>query len=133
MAIAKDNGKEVASIEGKTNKSFYIPVKSPLVWSPDDPFLYDLTLELRDNNENILDRVDSYFGMRSVTLEKINGVIRPLLNGEFVFNIGLLDQRYWPDGILTAPSEDALRYDIEVAKKAGFNAIRKHIKVEPQR
>lgn len=95
--------------------------------------MYDLTLELRDNNENILDRVDSYFGMRSVTLEKINGVIRPLLNGEFVFNIGLLDQRYWPDGILTAPSEDALRYDIEVAKKAGFNAIRKHIKVESQR
>ncbi len=80
-----------------------------------------------------MDEIGSYFGMRSIEMGKINNVNRPLLNGKFVFNIGLLDQGYWPDGVFTAPTDEALLYDIELAKRSGFNVIRKHIKVEPQR
>ena len=71
--------------------------------------------------------------MRSIKLKNIDGVIRPTLNDEFIFHIGLLDQGYWPDGIFTAPTDEALQYDIQLAKRSGFNVIRKHIKVEPQR
>lgn len=132
-AIAKDGSSEVAKAEGTANNSFYLPVKNPHLWSPDDPFLYDLKLQLKDSKAKIVDEVDSYFGMRSVSLGKVDDVNRILLNGEFVFQIGLLDQGYWPDGIFTAPTEEALIYDIELAQRAGFNVIRKHIKVEPQR
>lgn len=132
-AIAKNGQSEVAKAEGVANETFYLPISNPRLWCPEDPFLYDLKLELRDNKGKVVDVVDSYFGMRSVGLGKVDGVTRPLLNGEFVFQIGLLDQGYWPDGIFTAPSEEALLYDIELAKRTGFNVIRKHIKVEPQR
>lgn len=133
LAIAQDNGKEIATTGGTTNKAFYIPIENPRLWRPDDPFLYDLKLELQDRQGKITDKVDSYFGMRSITIGKIDDVNRVLLNGEFIFQIGLLDQGYWPDGIFTAPTDKALLYDIALAKQAGFNMIRKHIKVEPQR
>jgi len=71
--------------------------------------------------------------MRDIKLGKVNGIIRPLLNGKFVMQLGLLDQGYWPDGVLTAPTEEALKYDILFTKKAGYNLIRKHMKTEPQR
>jgi hypothetical protein len=71
--------------------------------------------------------------MRDIKLGKVNGVIRPLVNGKFIMQLGLLDQGYWPDGVLTAPTEEALKYDISFAKNAGFNLIRKHMKTEPQR
>jgi len=108
-------------------------VPEPTLWSPDNPFLYGLKLRLKDKKGRLLEEVSSYFGMREVGLKKIDGTLRPTLNGEFIFHIGLLDQGYWPDGAFTAPSDDALKYDIELAKRAGFNVIRKHIKVEPQR
>lgn len=133
LAIVRDNGKEIASAKGTTNKAFCIPIENPRLWSPDDPFLYDLKLELQDCQEKVTDKVDSYFGMRSISIGKIEGVNRVLLNGKFIFQIGLLDQGYWPDGIFTAPTDKALLYDISLAKQAGFNMIRKHIKVEPQR
>lgn len=133
VAVTKNGNSDVAKAEGTANKSFYLPVSNPRLWSSDDPFLYDLKLELRDNKGKIVDEIDSYFGMRSVSIGKIDSINRPLLNGEFVFQIGLLDQGYWPDGIFTAPTEEALLYDIELAKRTGFNVIRKHIKVEPQR
>lgn len=132
-AVAKDGQSETARTEGSAGEAFYLPVKNPKLWSPENPFLYDLKLQLKDKKGKIVDEIDSYFGMRSVELGKVNGVVRPLLNGEFVFQIGLLDQGYWPDGIFTAPTEEALLYDIELTKRAGFNVIRKHIKVEPQR
>lgn len=132
-AIADDKGSEVARKEGKAGEKFYVPVTNPKKWSPDTPFLYGLKLELLDSRGKVVDQVDSYFGMRSIETAKVNGVTRPMLNGEFVLQIGLLDQGYWPDGVFTAPTEEALRYDIEVAKRAGFNVIRKHIKTEPQR
>ena len=132
-AIAKNEETEVARKEGISNEMFALPIANPHLWSPDDPFLYDLKLQLKDNKGKIVDEIDSYFGMRSISIGKVNGTNRTLLNGEFEFQIGLLDQGYWPDGIFTAPTEEALLYDIELAKKTGFNVIRKHIKVEPQR
>jgi len=80
-----------------------------------------------------LDSVESYVGMRSIEIADVAGEPRPLLNGRFVLQLGLLDQGYWPDGGYTAPSDDALRRDIEIAKELGFNTIRKHAKVEPAR
>lgn len=126
-------GVEVAKAAGKAGEAFDLKIKNPRTWSPDDPFLYDLTIRLKDGKGKIVDEVSSYFGMRSIELGKVDGVTRPLLNGEFVFQIGLLDQGYWPDGAFTAPTDEALLYDIELAKRSGFNVIRKHIKVEPQR
>lgn len=132
-ATAFDGKKVVSEISGSTGMKLYIPIKDPKLWSPDNPFLYDLTITLTDNKGNITDEVRSYFGMRDIKLGSVNGIIRPLLNNRFVMQVGLLDQGYWPDGILTAPTEEALRYDMEFTKKAGFNLIRKHMKTEPKR
>ena len=125
--------KVVAEATGSSGTAFYIPIKNPKLWSPEDPFLYDLKLTLKDKSDNVTDEVNSYFGMRDIKLGKVDGVVRPLLNGKFVMQVGLLDQGYWPDGILTAPTEEALKYDVEFTKKAGFNLIRKHMKTEPKR
>ncbi len=132
-AVALDGNREVAKAEGGTGVRFYLPISNPKLWSPDDPFLYDLKLQLKDSKGKVVDQTDSYFGMRSISLGKVDGVTRTLLNGEFVLQLGLLDQGYWPDGVFTAPTEEALLYDIELAKRTGFNVIRKHIKVEPMR
>lgn len=132
-AIALDGKKVVSEVKGESGKVFYIPLKDPKLWSPDEPFLYDLKLTLKDKNGKVTDEVSSYFGMRDIKLGKAGGVVRPLLNGKFVMQVGLLDQGYWPDGILTAPTEAALKFDVEFTKKAGFNLIRKHMKTEPKR
>lgn len=132
-AVVLNGTKIVAGNKSGTDKYFYIPVNHPVLWSPDTPFLYSLRLTLLDAKGNIQDEVESYFGMRDIRLQKLNGVVRPFLNGKFTMQVGLLDQGYWPDGLMTAPTDDALKYDIETAKKAGFNLIRKHMKTEPQR
>lgn len=133
VAVASDGDRQVAKAEGKAARKFTLSIPNPKLWSPDSPFLYDLTLELRNSKGKVVDHVDSYFAMRSVSLGKVDGKVRTLLNGEFLLQLGLLDQGYWPDGVLTAPTEEALLYDIELAKRAGFNVIRKHIKTEPMR
>jgi len=133
FAVAFDGDREVAKSEGSAGTKFYLPVANPKRWSPDDPFLYDLKLQLKNSKGVVVDQIDSYFGMRSVSLGKVDGVTRTLLNGEFVLQLGLLDQGYWPDGIFTAPTDEALLYDIKLAKRTGFNVIRKHIKTEPMR
>lgn len=130
---AFDGETMVAKSESAGGVYFYLPIKSPKLWSPGNPFLYDLTISLKDNKGNIVDKVKSYFGMRDIRLGKLNDVVRPLINGKFVMQLGLLDQGYWPDGILTAPTEEALKSDLRFAKNAGFNLIRKHMKTEPQR
>jgi hypothetical protein len=132
-AVVLDGKKVVSQTNSEAGTVFYIPIKNPKLWSPDAPFLYDLKLTLSGKNGEVTDEVTSYFGMREVKLGKVNGVIRPLLNDKFVMQVGLLDQGYWPDGILTAPTEEALKYDVEFTKKAGFNLIRKHMKTEPKR
>ena len=103
-----------------------VPEKHP--WTPDDPYLYDLYLRLGD------DEVESYFAMRKFSAEKdADGNMRLFLNGVPYFQNGLLDQGYWSDGMLTAPSDEALIYDIDLARRMGFNLLRKHMKIEPLR
>lgn len=107
------------------------------LWSPDSPHLYDLRVSLvsaSGSSDEPIDSVDSYFGMRKVDLGKDeHGFLRIRLNGKPLFQIGPLDQGFWPDGLYTAPTDEALRYDIEATKRLGFNCARKHVKIEPQR
>ncbi|KAJ5514294.1 hypothetical protein N7463_003846 [Penicillium fimorum] len=123
VTVHKD-GKTVAKHNGPTNKPFQFTVSSPKLWSPDSPDLYDVTIKLGK------DKVKSYIGFRTVSRGKVDGIERPLLNGEFIFMFGTLDQGYWPDGLYTPPSKEAMVYDLKMLKKLGFNMVRKHIKVE---
>ena len=127
-----DAGKVVATAQIKPNVETAISVPNPKLWSPNSPFLYDVSVTLGNGNQ-VSDRVSSYFGMRKISIGAVNGVQKMLLNNKFVFQMGPLDQGFWPDGIYTAPTDAALRYDIEMEKKLGFNMVRKHIKVEPAR
>lgn len=125
--------KEIFTDIGDVEKPYELNIPNVRLWSPNDPFLYDLIIKIERNGE-IIDEISSYFGMRKISIEKDqNGFQRILLNNKEVFQYGTLDQGYWPDGLYTAPTDDALRYDIEITKKMGFNLIRKHIKVEPLR
>jgi len=104
------------------------------LWSPDSPFLYDLQVTLKDQSGRILDTVDSYFGMRKISVGKdAHGINRLLLNNTPLFQYGFLDQGWWPDGLYTAPTDAALRHDIETAKRIGANMLRKHVKIEAPR
>ena len=101
-----------------------ISPKEPHLWSPEDPYLYDFTLEAGQ------DRIESYFALRSLEIKTVNGYPRLCLNGKPYFFHGLLDQGYWPEGLLTPPAPESYEYDILAMKKLGFNTLRKHIKVE---
>ncbi len=110
-----------------------LAIKNPRLWSPEHPHLYGLTVKLNLGSRTV-DKVDSYFGMRKISLGKDqNGFTRLLLNNQPYFQFGPLDQGFWPDGIYTAPTDAALRFDIETTKKLGFNLARKHVKIEPER
>ncbi|MEU6553391.1 PA14 domain-containing protein [Streptomyces sp. NPDC046915] len=126
-ATAYDGKRRVATATGRTGEPLTLTIPHARLWSPDHPFLYDLKVDVG------ADRVGSYFGMRSIAVEKVNGVPRTVLNGKPVFMMATLDQGFWPDGLYTAPSDTALAYDLKMHKKMGFNAVRKHIKVEPDR
>ncbi|MCP2619992.1 beta-galactosidase [Candidatus Aminicenantes bacterium AC-334-K16] len=110
-----------------------IPVTNPHLWSPEDPFLYQLRIRIEEDGQ-LLDEIQSYFGMRKISLDRdTQGRTRIFLNNRPYFQLGTLDQGFWPDGIYTAPTEKAWVYDLEVLKKLGFNMVRKHVKVEPRR
>ncbi len=126
-----DGGAVVATASGGIGSRIRVPIPNPHWWSPDDPFLYNASVMLTGAGGG--DAVGGYFGMRSIGLKTVDGIPRIVLNGNFVFQTGMLDQGFWPDGIYTAPTDDALRSDIQQQKSWGFNLIRKHIKVEPQR
>lgn len=135
-AIARAEGREVARVQGRVGSTLAlaIPRSSLKLWSPSHPFLYDLVVTLRDPAGRKGDEVTSYFGMRKIDLARDpQGQMRMRLNNEFLFQIGPLDQGFWPDGLYTAPTDEALRFDIEVTRRLGFNATRKHVKVEPER
>jgi hypothetical protein len=129
--------KEQARSESAIRLVATLPDNELKLWSPDEPFLYDLTVALNDGQPRRareLDSVQSYFGMRKIALGKDqHGVTRIMFNGQPLFQYGPLDQGFWPDGLYTAPTDEALKYDIEVTKKLGFNMARKHVKVEPAR
>lgn len=132
-AVAFAGAREVARIMGPANTELILNLPNPHVWSPDDPFLYDLKVTLKDGNK-ILDSASSYFGMRKISLlADDHGVTRIALNNQFIFELGVLDQGFWPDGIYTAPTDAALRHDLEFLKLAGFNLVRMHVKVEQER
>lgn len=115
------------------NYAGMLTIDQPKLWSPADPYLYDLILRLKKGNK-VVDEVKSYFGMRQVSIGKDKeGAERIFLNGKAYFNLGTLDQGFWPDGLHTAPTDEALRFDIAAIKSMGFNTIRKHIKIEPAR
>ncbi|MFF7277931.1 PA14 domain-containing protein [Streptomyces griseorubiginosus] len=126
-ATAYDGKRKVATARGRTGEPLSLRIGNPRLWSPDDPFLYDLEVTVG------ADRVGSYFGMRSIAVENVAGTARTVLNGEPVFMMATLDQGFWPDGLHTAPTDEALAYDLKAHKRLGFNAVRKHIKVEPDR
>jgi len=129
--VARFDGEEAGSGSGRSGAELTIPLSTVRPWSPDKPDLYDLEVTLR-RGTNELDRVGSYFGLREIRVAKDSeGWSRLFLNGEPLFQMGVLDQGFWPDGLYTAPSPEALRYDLEVAKRLGFNLVRKHVKVEP--
>lgn len=131
-ATVKDGDRVVATVESDPMKPTAIAIENQKLWSPDNPFLYDMTITLKDGDE-VVDVVDTYFGMRKISVEQEGEFQRLYLNNAFVFQMGPLDQGYWPDGLYTAPTDEALRYDLEKTKELGFNMTRKHIKVEPQR
>lgn len=132
LAEALNGSTVVGSATGGFTE-FSVPVPNARRWSPDDPFLYNLRVTLRNGSTATVDRTAHYFGMREISTGLVNGVLRPKLNGQFVFQVGTLDQGFWPDGLYTAPTDAALAFDLQKHKDLGFNMVRKHIKVEPQR
>jgi len=125
-------GKPVSEVSSEA-ETMIVPVPDARYWYPSDPFLYDLKITLLKNG-NAADSVMGYFGMRKVSLGKDrDGYTRVMLNDTFLFQFGLLDQGFWPDGLYTPPSEEAMKYDLEMTQKMGFNMLRKHVKVEPRR
>ncbi|KOS18056.1 Beta-galactosidase [Escovopsis weberi] len=125
VSVIGHDGIEIASGTGVADQEFSFEVKNPDLWSPNSPTLYNLTVTMGD------DAVSSYTGFRTVSRGIVNGIQRPLLNGDFVFMFGPLDQGYWPDGLYLPPNEEAMIYDLKVLKDLHFNMVRKHIKVEP--
>ncbi len=127
------NGKTLMKVSGKPNHDITLKVEKPILWSPDNPSLYDLKIELKEGNKK-LDHITSYTGFRKISLGKTDdGFTRMLLNNEFVWQNGPLDQGFWPDGLYTPPSDKAMVYDITMTKNMGFNMLRKHVKVENRR
>ena len=125
--VASLNGIQVASARGPAD-GLTLQIPEPRLWSPDDPVLYDFLITIG------ADTVKAYTGLRETTVSRTeDGHLRFFLNGKLIFHWGTLDQGWWPDGLLTPPSDAAMASDIRYLKAAGFNTIRKHIKVEPRR
>ncbi|GHG09461.1 MULTISPECIES: glycoside hydrolase family 2 protein [Amycolatopsis] len=134
VVVFSDNDVEIARASGAAGTSIRVDVPSPRLWTPDDPHLYSLRVQLLDERGAISDEVGSYAGLRTIGLvPDPHGRPRIALNDRVTFLHGPLDQGYWPDGISTAPTDDALRFDLEKTKELGFNFVRKHVKVEPAR
>lgn len=128
-----DKGAVVASAKGVQGQELRLGVKNPTLWSPENPYLYDMSITLSQNGK-VIDQVKSYTAFRKISVEKDkNGILRMCLNNKPLFHYGPLDQGWWPDGLYTAPTDEALLYDIKKTKEWGFNMIRKHVKVEPAR
>jgi Glycosyl hydrolases family 2, sugar binding domain/Glycosyl hydrolases family 2/Glycosyl hydrolases family 2, TIM barrel domain len=130
----KDGWFTKAKAEAKPGEEIILHIEKPKLWSPDSPFLYDLNVTLNDAKGRKVDAISSYFGMRKIEVRKDKaGINRLCLNNKPLFEFGPLDQGWWPDGLYTAPTDAALRNDLEVLKKLGCNMLRKHVKVEPAR
>lgn len=128
-----DKGQVIASAKGVQGKELRLAVKQPTLWEPSNPYLYDMKVRLTKNGRSV-DEVKSYTAFRKIsTVRDAQGLMRMCLNDKPLFQYGPLDQGWWPDGLYTAPTDEALLYDIKKTKEWGFNMIRKHVKVEPAR
>ena len=134
VVVATPDGEEVAHKIGTAGEPLRVRVLNPHLWTPDDPYLYDLKVRLLNPVGKVVDEVSSYAGLRTIGVAK-DGKGRPriALNGKITFLHGPLDQGFWPDGIYTAPTDEALKFDLERIKAMGMNFVRKHAKVEPAR
>lgn len=131
--VVKDGSTVVAKAKGSAGQQLNIPLADAKLWSPESPFLYDLEINLYSNGQ-LVDKVNSYAAMRKISTKRDDqGIVRIQLNNKDYFQFGPLDQGWWPDGLYTAPTDEALVYDIQKTKDFGFNMIRKHVKVEPAR
>ena len=128
------DGKSVlVSAKAIVGEELVIPIDKTKLWSPESPFLYRMVVKLLSGGQ-VADEVKSYFGMRKISIKRdAYGIVRMQLNNKDYFQFGPLDQGWWPDGLYTAPTDEALKYDIVKTKELGFNMIRKHVKVEPAR
>ncbi len=128
-----DGSKQVSSGKSAPGQTLDLNIPEAKLWSPESPFLYDMEIILYSKGK-VIDKVKSYCAMRKISTQKDkNGIMRMQLNNKDYFHYGPLDQGWWPDGLYTAPTDEALAYDIQKTKDLGFNMIRKHIKVEPAR
>lgn len=126
-------GVMISETETAAGDNLPLPVPEPRLWSPDDPFLYDLDISIIRGGK-VIDGIKGYFAMRKISLKPdAAGIQRMMLNNRFIFEFGPLDQGWWPDGLYTAPTDEALMSDIVRTREMGFNLIRKHVKVEPAR
>lgn len=130
--VYEDNEK-VACGKSSVLDVLKLKISNPKLWSPNSPFLYEIKIRLM-KNDNASDEISGYFGMRKFSTERDKSGFKKLfLNNQPLFQNGVLDQGFWPDGLYTAPSDEALEYDVKMIKKLGFNMVRKHIKAEPAR
>ena len=128
-----DKGQVVASAKGIQGNELRLSVQNPTLWSPSNPYLYDMTVSLTKEGK-VVDEVKSYTAFRKISTKRdASGIMRMQLNNQNLFQFGPLDQGWWPDGLYTAPTDEALLFDIKKTKDWGFNMIRKHVKVEPAR
>ena len=128
-----DKGQVVASAKGLQGKELRLAVQNPTLWDTSNPYLYDMKVSLTKDGK-VVDDVKSYTAFRKISSKRdANGIMRMQLNNKNLFQYGPLDQGWWPDGLYTAPTDEALLYDIVKTKDWGFNMIRKHVKVEPAR
>lgn len=128
-----DKGSVVASAKGVAGKELRLGLQNPQLWNPENPYLYDLSVSFTKDGK-VMDEVKSYTAFRKIsTMRDASGIVRMQLNNKDLFQFGPLDQGWWPDGLYTAPTDEALLFDIKKTKDWGFNMIRKHVKVEPAR
>jgi hypothetical protein len=131
--IIKNAGQVVKDTVASFRSNLSVTVSSARLWSPEHPNIYTVNVELR-SNKKVVDHFNTYFAMRKISLgNDANGYTRLMLNNRPVFQFGTLDQGWWPDGLLTPPSDEAMLFDMVKLKEMGFNMLRKHIKVEPSR
>ena len=128
-----DKGQVVGSAKGVYGNEIRVAVQNPTLWDTENPYLYDMKITLSSSGK-VTDEVKSYTAFRTISTKRdANGIMRMTLNDKFLFHYGPLDQGWWPDGLYTAPTDEALHFDVKKTKEWGFNMIRKHVKVEPAR
>ncbi len=133
LRVAAFDGSTKVTEQESREPQVVLNIPYPKLWSPSTPFLYDLTISVVRGGK-VIDQAKSYFAMRKISMEADEkGIMRMKLNNKFLFQYGPLDQGWWPDGLYTAPTDEALTFDIEKTRAMGFNMIRKHVKVEPAR